>query len=428
MMRALPDRAVTASWSRARLMGTLFAAQVCGSAGHSIGMAVGGIMAAEITGTNAWTGLPIAVGALGTALASWPLAAFMSRAGRRPGLVLGYGLAVGGAALGMGGVLLHSFPLLLLGMALFGIANTSNLLARYAAADVSPGARRGQAMGLIIWGSTAGSLIGPNLMGLAVQVGRPFGLSSAGSAFLISLTGYSVASLMVWILLRPDPLAIARLIHDRGPVSRLAERARSLGEILRDPRVRIALGTLMSSQLVMIGTTSTSPVHLHDHGHHVHTIGLAVSSHLGGMYVASPLSGWLCDRFGRLPMIGLGSLVLIGAVTVAGLAPGSESGLIMLGLFLNGIGWNLAFVAGSALLTDALSPAERTSIQGMSDLIMGLMGAFGSAAGGMVLGAWGFPTLNALGALVVVGFLAAGWVFRQALATTPRSEAEPSAL
>jgi MFS family permease len=436
MTRGLDDRAVTrgtargapASWSRARLMGVLFAAQVCGSAGHSIGMAVGGIMAAQITGTNAWTGLPVAVGALGTALASWPLAAFMARAGRRPGLALGYGLAVMGAGLGMGGVLLQSFPLLLLGMGLFGIANTSNLLARYAAADVSPDARRGQAMGLIIWGSTAGSLIGPNLMGFAVEVGRPLGLSSVASAFLISLAGYSAASVGVAILLRPDPLAIARLITERVSRSSLGEPARSLGAILRDPRVRIALGTLMSSQIVMIGTTSTSPVHLHDHGHDVHTIGLAVACHLGGMYVASPLSGWLCDRFGRLPIIGLGGLVLVDAVVLAGLAPGSESGLIMLGLFLNGVGWNLAFVAGSALLTDALTPAERTSIQGMADLIMGLMGALGSAAGGLVLGVWGFSTLNALGALVVVGSLASTWVFRQALGTTAGSEAEPSAL
>jgi MFS family permease len=419
---------VSVPWSRGRLMGALFFAQVCGSTGHSIGLAVGGIIAAEITGTNAWTGLPVAVGALGTALASWPLARVMGRFGRRPGLVVGYGLAVVGAALGMAGVLTRSFPVLLLGMTLFGIANTSNLLARYAAADVSPGARRGQAMGLIIWGSTAGSIIGPTLMGLAVVVGRPLGLSPVGSAFLISLAGYSLASLAIEILLRPDPLAIARQLHAHVSASPLAGRARSLGAILRDPRVRLALGTLMTSQFVMIGTTSTSPVHLHDHGHHVDTIGLAVSAHLGGMYIASPLSGWLCDRFGRLPMIGVGSLVLVAAVTLAGLAPGSESALVMLGLFLNGIGWNLAFVAGSALLTDALLPAERTSIQGLADLIMGLMGALGSAAGGMVLGAWGFLALNALGAACVVGPLIAAWLFRPALgpAGMERSGIEPS--
>src|SRR5881396_960291 len=87
--------------SRGKLMAALFTAQVCGSTGHSIGMAVGSIMAAGITGTNTWSGLPVAIGALGTALASWPLARLMDRSGRRPGLVLGYALSLGGAVFGM---------------------------------------------------------------------------------------------------------------------------------------------------------------------------------------------------------------------------------------------------------------------------------------------------------------------------------------
>jgi MFS family permease len=131
--------------------------------------------------------------------------------------------------------------------------------------------------------------------------------------------------------------------------------------------------------------------------------------------VTSPLSGWLCDRFGRPPMIGAGAIVLIVAVMIAGLAPGSDSRLVILGLFLNGVGWNLAFVAASALLTDALSAAERTSIQGLADLFMGLMGALGSAAGGMVLGVWGFAALNALGGVLVLGPLAAALLRRPTL-------------
>src|SRR5713101_8931139 len=100
-MDTLTTSSAPAASVHAKLMAALFVAQVCGSAGHSIGMAVGSIVAASITGTNTWSGLPIAVGALGTALASWPLARLMNRSGRRPGLALGYGLAVVGAALGM---------------------------------------------------------------------------------------------------------------------------------------------------------------------------------------------------------------------------------------------------------------------------------------------------------------------------------------
>jgi MFS family permease len=404
-------------------MPTLFAAQICGSTGHSIGMAIGSIMAAGITGTNTWSGLPIAVGALGTALASWPLARLMDRSGRRPGLVLGYGLAVVGTILGMVGVTIGSFPLLLVGMALFGVSQTSNLLSRYAAADVYPGERRGRAMGLIVWGSTAGSIIGPNLMEPALRVGGLLGVAPAASAFLISVGAYALAAVLIEILLRPDPLAVARAMHASVAASRPAEPARPLGAILGDVRVQLALATLTISQFVMISTTSTSPVYLHDQGYHVQTIGLAVSLHLGGMYVASPLSGLLCDRFGRLTMIGVGALVLVGAVLLAGLAPGTDRGLVILALALNGVGWNFAFVAGSALLTDALSPAERASTQGLADLAMGLMGAFGSAAGGMILGVWGFTVLNALGAALVLGPLAATLLRRPALAalSTPRS-------
>jgi len=388
---------------RLKLMATLFVAQVCGSTGHSIGLAVGSIMAASITGTNTWSGEPIAVGALGTALASWPLARLMDRAGRRPGLVLGYGLAVVGAVLGLLGVAGRSFTLLLVGMALFGIASTSNLLARYAAADVSPPARRGRAMGLIVWGSTVGSIIGPNLMAPALTLGAWLAVPATASAFLVSVGAYGVAAILTAVFLRPDPLALARATDAVAHAGAPPEAGRTLGAILGDVRVQMALATLSISQFVMISTTSTSPLYLHDQGHPVGTIGVAVSLHLAGMYVASPLSGWLADRLGRLPVITLGALLLIFAVAVAGLAPGQASATIILALFLNGVGWNLAFVAGSALLADALSPAERASVQGFADMLMGLMGAIGSAAGGMILGLWGFAILNAVGAALVLG-------------------------
>jgi MFS family permease len=396
-------------------MATLFAAQVCGSTGFSMGMAVGAIMAAAITGTSTWSGLPVAVGSLGTALAAWPLSRLMVRFGRRPGLTLGYAVAVAGAVLGIVGVIGQSFLVFLAGMVLFGTAQTSNFLARYAAADITPGAQRGRAMGLIVWGSAAGSIVGPMLMNPAIRAGAALGLSSVASTFLISVSGYALAALLVQILLRPDPLAIARrlepTVHHRAD-----EPRRATGAIMREPRVLVAYGTLMVSQLVMIGTTSTSPLYLHDHGHAVGTIGLAVSLHLGGMYVTSPLSGWLCDRFGRLPVIGVGGVVLLAALALAGLPPGRASGVVIAGLFLNGVGWNLAFVSASALLTDALSPQERASIQGLADLVMGLMGAVGSALGGVVLGAWGFGMLNALGAALLVVPLAASWLQREALA------------
>lgn len=413
---------------RRRLIATLFAAQVCGSTGHSMSLAVGSVLAADITGTNTWAGLPVAVGALGAALASLPMGRAMGRFGRRPGLAGGYGLAVLGSGLAIASVVARSLPLLLLGMALFGIGNTSNLLARYAAADVSPGDQRGRAISLIVWGATIGSILGPNLVGLTDPPARLLGLPSVGGTFLISVAGFGLAALLTEALLRPDPLALAYQFQE--PVTAAdppihATRA----EILRRPRVRLAFGALMTAQLVMIATTSTSPVYLRDQGHAVGTIGVAVSLHLAGMYATSPLAGWLCDRFGRLPIIAIGAFLLIGAVVFAALAPGSDSGLVSLALFLNGVGWNFAFVAGSALLTDALTPAERPSMQGFADLGAGLMGALGSTLGGIILSAWGFGILNTVGAALVLVPLAGTWLRRPSLAplAAERSEPGPSA-
>jgi MFS family permease len=238
------------------------------------------------------------------------------------------------------------------------------------------------------------------------------------SAFLISVAGYAIAAFLVALFLRPDPLTIARALQAAADGGRPAAAARTLRDILGDVRVQVAFATLAVSQFVMISTTSTSPVYLHDQGYHVQTIGLAVSLHLAGMYVASPLAGILCDRFGRLAIIALGAALLIVAVALAGLAPGSDRTLVIGALFLNGVGWNFAFVAGSALLTDALSPAERASVQGLADLVMGLMGATGSAAGGMILGVWGFAILNLVGAVLVLAPLTATLLRRPVPAST----------
>jgi MFS family permease len=412
----VPTSAMTA---RPRLITTLLGAQVCGSTAQTLTLAMGSIVAADLTGNNTLSGVPVALGALGGALVSMPLSKLMGRFGRRPGLALGYLLGVLGAVFSMVGAVDRSFPIFLVGMFLFGFGQASTLLGRYAAADISTFDQRGRAIGLIVGGGTAGSIIGPNLMAPAAALGGWFGLPDVGGPFLIGIGGFGLAALLLQTLLRPDPLAIAHHFHHPDAVRRAVRAARPLGVILRLPRIRIALGALMVCQLVMIGTTSTAAVYLQDHGHDISMIGLAVALHLGGMYVASPITGWLCDRVGRLAMIVIGCMLLITATVVAGLAPGSNGLLVSLMFCLNGIGWNFAFVSGSALLTDALEPAERTSMQGFADLMTGLMGALGSTLGGIVLQSWGFPILNAAGAILVLGPLAVTWLGRAAFAPQP---------
>ena len=57
-------------------------------------------------------------------------------------------------------------------------------------------------------------------------------------------------------------------------------------------------------------------------------------------------------------------------------------------LFLLGLGWNFAYVAGSTLLADQLSPMERAKTQGFNDLLLNLASAasqIGSGVSGRTL-------------------------------------------
>jgi MFS family permease len=117
--------------------------------------------------------------------------------------------------------------------------------------------------------------------------------------------------------------------------------------------------------------------------------------------------GWVVDRFGRVPVIYLGAVLLLVSAVVAGTAPTHDSGQLGVGLFLLGLGWSCGLVAGSTLLSESVPAATRTSVQGAADLAMNAAGAVGGALAGVVvaLASYGWLTVGAAG---LVGLLVIG--------------------
>jgi len=146
-------------------------------------------------------------------------------------------------------------------------------------------------------------------------------------------------------------------------------------------------------------------LHLVDHGHSLGVVGVVISVHVAGMFLPSPLSGWLCDRWGRIPVIAAGGVALLCAAAVGAIADPNASAPIGVSLVLLGLGWNLGIVGGGTLLTDALSVGERPRVQGAADLAMGMAGALGGLASGAVLAAGGFLLLCVLAAGVIAPLL-----------------------
>ncbi|MFF8828891.1 MFS transporter [Streptomyces sp. NPDC015131] len=389
---------------RRRIAAVLVATQILGGLGVATGIALASVLAQEVGGTEALAGLAPTATVAGTALLSVPLAALMTARGRRPGLVLAYVIGAAGAGVVVWAAVIGSFPLLLAGMAGFGAGSSANLQARFAAADLAEPERRGRAISTVVWATTVGAVLGPNIAAPAGRSVAGLGVPAAAGPFLWAAGVFLVSAVVVAVLLRPDPLLTARALAagtegDGKPGGRSLRAG--VSAVRESPRARLALVTVAVAHTAMVSIMSMTPVALGHHGAGITLIGLVISGHIAGMYAFSPVMGRLADRLGRLAVIGLAVGLLALAALLAGTA-GANHGQTATGLFVLGLGWSAALVSGSALLTDSVPQAARAAVQGLSDLIMNSAAGIGGAAAGLIVARAGYGWLNAVGALLLL--------------------------
>lgn len=394
------DDAARAAVQR-RAVPTLVTSQALGGVGIASGIAVGSLLARDLSGSTTLAGLSQTATVLGAALLAVPLARYAARAGRRPALSTGYLVGLAGAALILLAAEVGSFALLMVGSLLFGGASAAGLQARYAATDAAAGSARGRALSLVVWATTVGVVLGPNLSDAGGSLGRRLGLPVLAGPYLFSVVAFALAALLVLTRLRPDPLELNAAPADPEAAVVPHGIRSSLAAIVAAPRALLGLIAVSVAHAVMVGVMVMTPVHLVDHGATLRIVGLVISAHVIGMYAASPVFGWLSDRAGRTPTIALGVALLAGSLAVAGSSQSSQ-GRAGLGLMLLGLGWSACLVAGSTLLSESVPEQVRTSVQGVADLLMGLSGAVAGAAAGVGLGLLGYGGLNAAAAFLLI--------------------------
>ncbi|MFP5342668.1 MAG: MFS transporter [Candidatus Limnocylindria bacterium] len=386
---------------RRRTVWVLVASVALGSTGHIAAITVATIVARELAGTAQLSGAPGASVVLGAALGAVTLAAIMIRRGRRIGLTAGYATGVAGALLATAAVITGSLPLLLAGTVLIGFGNAANQLSRYAAADLYPIHRRASAIGTVVWGATVGAVIGPNLVAPAGELAGSLGLPPLAGAYLVPVVFVGAAALLALVALRPDPFDLAD-----DEVRHLAGHERpiraSLAAIMARPNVPVAIVALITGQAVMTLVMTMTPLHMTDHGHGLAAVGIVLSGHTFGMFGLSPLSGRLTDRYGSVPIILVGLGVTAGSSVLAAIAPPDGGVILFIALFLLGYGWNLGFVAGSALLTSGLTLDERTRLQGITEALIWSSAAAASLGSGVVVATASYATLGLLGGALVI--------------------------
>lgn len=384
--------------------------QVVGGVGIGTALSVGGLLAADLTGSDALAGTAGTAITLGAALFAVPLSSLSARRSRRAGLSCGWSLAIAGAVIIIAAGNARLFPLMLIGMVLYGGGQAANLQARFAAADFAEPSDRARSVSLVLWSTAGGLILGSNLSGLGGWLAESTGLPRLVGPFMIA-AALTAAANVLSLLLLPGTAESARLMARdgdepgaaavvAGPPAKAPMRS-VFAMIAEDPQVRFAFVAIVAGHGVMVALMTMSPLHMKEHGGSLTLVGISISIHVLGMYGFSPLVGMLADRVGRIQVIIVGQGLFLAAAVVGGASGGSFVAMIA-ALLLLGLGWSFGMVAASALLSESVRPALGPRVQGITDLSMNVVGAGGAALSGTVFAGVGFTGLSIAAGLLVI--------------------------
>lgn len=392
-----------------RTLAVLLLAQILSGAGLAAGITVGALLAEQMLGSSRLSGLPTVFFTIGSAASAIVLGRVSQRFGRRTGLSGGYLIG----ALGSVGVVvaasIGNLVLLFASLLVYGAGAATNLQARYAGADLAAPSRRGRAVSIVLVATAVGAILGPNLVEVTGAVAGSFGVPALAGPFMLAALAYVSGALALWLLLRPDPLLLAQ--SRAAAISSPADKP--TGQPVTSPTAAQSgrtwswalaggAGIMILTQLIMVAIMTITPIHIEHHGYAIGVTGIVIGAHIAGMFLPSPFSGWLVDRFGYLAVAVAAGITLLAAGLIAAWAPVDSVATLVLALVLLGVGWNLGLISGTTLVTNAAPLETRARTQGVVDLGIALAGAGAGLSSGLIIAASSFGTLTIAGGLLAL--------------------------
>lgn len=386
---------------RRRMTVTLFTVQSLFSAATIASFTLMSIIGSQLGGSDSFAGFPSTVGLVGRAVVAYPIGWMMDKIGRRVGLSFGLGLGVIGSALAAWGVYSASFTLFLVGAAMMGMARSGSEQSRYVAAEIQLPENKSRAIGWIVSAGTVGAVGGPLLVAPSAHFSQLLGFTSDMGPFILSALLMLIGLLLLSFFLRPDPkqLAAAEAVDNADASS----PKRSIGRVLVEPPVFVALSSMSIGQLVMTMLMVITPLLMKRLGYGAPEISLVIMAHTLGMFALAWLTGGLVTRFGRVTIMFTGGLILVASALMSPVATTVPA--LAVALFLLGLGWNFCFVAGSSMLTDTVAAEEKGRLQGASELIVALSSGAASLASGALFDLGGMAAASYVGLALVLALL-----------------------
>ncbi|GAA5435179.1 MFS transporter [Deinococcus aquaticus] len=343
-------------------------------------------------------GLPSTLISTSAALSAGAFGALMLRRGRRTGLSAAFTLGALGAGVGFVGARFALLPVFLLGACLMGAAQGGYQQARYAAAESVPDDRRGTALGALMLMSVLGSFLMTGASRPIETLGAALGSTPEVAGWLVGGVLLGAAALLIRLWRPAAPAAL--------PAQTTAAPAKlTVREAFAIPGVRSTALALATAQGLMVTLMSLTPLRAHHMGMDHGAVAALISGHILGMFGFGWLTGPLIDRLGLRFGYVSGALLLAAAALSA---PLSGAAWLAVSMFLLGLSWNLAFVAGSKSLT------RFPAAQGVTDGLGYVAAGVGTALGGVIIARAGFPVLAGACAVLALLPLISAWRVRAA--------------
>jgi MFS family permease len=299
---------------RRRTTASIFAAQGLFSAAVIVAFTLTPIIAFELTGSETRAGWPSTITLVGRALLAYPLGWLMDQIGRRLGISLGFFIGVVGVLISAYAVVAGSFFWFMFGAFLMGGSRAVIEQGRYVAAEIFPVSRQAKIISTIVFAGTIGAVFGPRLVTPSGDISENlFSFPSTAGPFLAAAILLGIGGIIVFTLLRPDPLAIGRQLaadHQKQEAASGKKELpiRPLSEIFSKSTVLLAVASMMIGFLVMSLLMVITPLHMRHYDHTDDAISWVITAHTLGMFGLSNVTGWLVDRFGQIPMIIVGTI------------------------------------------------------------------------------------------------------------------------
>lgn len=349
-----------------------------------LSMSLAAILGSLLAPDKSLATLPVAAMVIGTAMASLPAAMLMRHLGRRVGFLFGASLGMVGSAVAGYGLWQDSFALFALGHLLLGSYQGFANYYRFAAAEAVDAAHTTRAISWVVAGGVVAAFLGPQL----AEWGRDWIISDP---FVGSYFAQAVLSVLALGLLSQVRLKPAAAVNTGA--------ARSVRELLSQPLLLTSIFGAAVGYSVMIMVMTATPLAMLGCGLPGESVTPVIQWHVVGMFAPSFFAGHLVKRHGAPRIMQVGFVLLLGHVAVA--LSGLEFLHFASALVLLGVGWNFAFVGGTALLTQTYRPAEQLKVQAINEfLVFGLVAA-STLSAGWLYDRYGWAALN----LAVVPFL-----------------------